>query len=190
MQLISEQEARALKRTRYFTGEPCKWGHIAERRVSDRHCCECEKVRNRSSNMTPEQRERNRFRNRAENMTAEALEKRRARDRERYHADPERARREWQAWVESNRSQWNATVAKDKAAKVQATPEWADRAAIEAVYAEAERLTQETGIPHHVDHIVPLRSKRVCGLHVACNLRAIPAAENCIKSNRHWPDMP
>lgn len=48
----------------------------------------------------------------------------------------------------------------------------------------AERLTRETGIPHQVDHIVPLQSKIVCGLHVEHNLRVITATENARKKNK------
>lgn len=65
-----------------------------------------------------------------------------------------------------------------------ATPVWADLGAILRVYDEAK----SNGLT--VDHIVPLRSSLVCGLHCPDNLRAIPLSENASKGNRHWPDMP
>lgn len=74
--------------------------------------------------------------------------------------------------------------------KRSATPAWACHDAILALYREAAECTKRTGIPHHVDHIVPLQSKLVCGLHVACNLRVLTRAANQEKSNRWWPDMP
>jgi hypothetical protein len=70
-----------------------------------------------------------------------------------------------------------------------ATPSWADLAAISEFYAEARRLTRETGKLHVVDHIVPKIGKTVCGLHVACNLRVIHWRENAIKGAWTWPDM-
>jgi hypothetical protein len=52
------------------------------------------------------------------------------------------------------------------------------------VYKERDRLTEETGTQHHVDHIIPLQNRFVCGLHVEHNLRAIPWMVNIQKSNK------
>ena len=57
-------------------------------------------------------------------------------------------------------------------------PSWVDRDAIAAAYQEARRKTRETGVLHHVDHIVPIHGKVVSGLHVPANLQVITAREN------------
>jgi 5-methylcytosine-specific restriction endonuclease McrA len=59
---------------------------------------------------------------------------------------------------------------------------------IAAVYAEAKRLTEETGIPHHVDHIIPLQGRDVSGLHVPWNLQVITGSDNSRKGNRLYLD--
>lgn len=70
-----------------------------------------------------------------------------------------------------------------------ATPAWADLAKIREIYKVAAKLTESTGVPYHVDHQVPLTSKKVCGLHVEYNLRVVPAEVNLKKHNKHWPYM-
>jgi len=84
----------------------------------------------------------------------------------------------------------NANTAKRFASKMRAMPAWANQFFIEEAYDLARRREAATGIEWHVDHIVPLRSAVVCGLHVENNLRVIPATSNMAKGNRHWPDMP
>lgn len=71
-----------------------------------------------------------------------------------------------------------------RASRLRATPSWADKTLILEFYERARRLTLETGVRHEVDHIVPLISDLVCGLHTQANLRVITAAENSSKKNR------
>lgn len=81
-------------------------------------------------------------------------------------------------------------MAKRRATKRNATPAWAKQEAMLALYVEAVRLTTETGIVYHVDHIVPLQSKLVCGLHWEGNMRVLAKADNLKKHNSTWPDCP
>lgn len=66
-----------------------------------------------------------------------------------------------------------------------ATPPWIDKNYIEdmkQIYASAGQ--------NEVDHVVPLSSPIVCGLHVPWNLQHLPPKTNGIKSNHMWPGHP
>lgn len=99
----------------------------------------------------------------------------------------DRVRETKRCWNRKNSDKVRASVMLRITQKKNATPPWADQAAIKAIYAEAVRLEQKTGIRHHVDHIYPLTSPYVCGLHVAENLQILPGPENLSKGNRTWP---
>lgn len=83
-----------------------------------------------------------------------------------------------------NPSKFAARAAARRARQLRATPPWADRTRIAAVYAECRRVSLTTGIVHNVDHIYPLRGKDVCGLHVHENLQIITESANLSKGNR------
>lgn len=46
-----------------------------------------------------------------------------------------------------------------------------------------------TGIEWHVDHIIPLQSKQVCGLHIWSNLQVIPKQINLRKGNKFTQEV-
>ena len=73
---------------------------------------------------------------------------------------------------------------------IRPVPAWANRFYIAEAYRLARIRTAATGIKHVVDHIVPLQSPLVCGLHVEANLQVIPESINASKGNRWWKDMP
>lgn len=77
-----------------------------------------------------------------------------------------------------------------RAMKLIATPGWASEKVMLEIYRKAQEISEKTGSVHHVDHVVPLKSKLVCGLHCEANLDIIPGSENQSKLNRYWPDMP
>lgn len=88
------------------------------------------------------------------------------------------------AWREDNHPRKAASRAKQRAIQLSTTPAWADLEMIRSVYEDAARLTEETGIRHEVDHIVPLNSEVVSGLHVEFNLQVITRSQNRSKANK------
>ena len=100
MEIISRQEAQAKGLKRYFTGEPCKNGHVAERQTSNSTCMECARFKDKKRNGTPKRKASHTA---SRNRNIETM---RARDRAR-GKQPERmaANRDWK---EKNREQHNA----------------------------------------------------------------------------------
>lgn len=72
-----------------------------------------------------------------------------------------------------------AKTAKYRAAKIGATPKWANQKEISKIYKDCPK-------GYHVDHIIPLKGDKVCGLHISENLQYLSEEENLKKSNK-WP---
>lgn len=85
----------------------------------------------------------------------------------------------------ANPGLWASYCAKRRALKRRAIPSWANFERIDALYVLAS-----SAVGYEVDHIVPLNSALVCGLHCEANLQVISKIENRLKHNRWWPDMP
>lgn len=128
----------------------------------------------------------------------------RAKQREYREANKEQVRAVNQLWMQANKDRLQAyhseyrehnkarkyvSNAQRRAQEKRATPAWADPFEMECVY-KLRMAYQAIGLDVHVDHIVPLNGKTVCGLHTPDNLRIISAEENLRKNRYHWPDMP
>lgn len=68
-----------------------------------------------------------------------------------------------------------------------AKPSWLTKENLEEIeyfYWLALDLKISTGLEYHVDHIIPLRGKTVCGLHVPWNLQILSREDNLKKGNK------
>lgn len=192
-ELIAAAKARGEKR--YFTGQPCRNGHIAPRLISTGNCVACGPERDRRFRehrpdyfQAPKVKKRN----------ARNAARRRARDPQKFRAEamewsrknPEAARQKAARWRRRNPHTVNSHTALRRTRKLCALPKWANAKAIRSIYQEAIRRSKDEGVSYHVDHSVPLKNKLVCGLHCEANLQVLPAIENLRKRNIRWPDMP
>lgn len=101
------------------------------------------------------------------------------------HAEEIKARQ--RLWSKQNRGIANSLSRKYKNKKRNATPNWLTKRhlfVMQCFYKVAAMYTAEGLDVWHVDHIVPIRGKDVCGLHVPWNLRVVTASENLKKSNK------
>lgn len=208
--MMGAHTLKFMSAAKFLSGKPCKRGHTGYRLVSSRACCECAKEKNaqryetdgarilesvrayRSAN--PEKARQSRIESDARNR-----ELIRQRDRERFVGErrekslarlakaasaqsPEKKRARVAAWAKANPGKCTAASARRRAGLMQRTPSWADHDLMNSIY-ELARIYREFGHEVEVDHAVPLRGRRVSGLHVHDNLQIINSLANKSKCN-------
>lgn len=200
MEVISREAAKAAGLKFFFTGKPCKNGHAVGRYVSTGKCTDCRSAVKKTY-----------YRNNTEKVLSAAKvykagnphkvyryynpEQRAAyylANRDRIlewtrNRDPQIARDRVKKWRKDNPGKVAAQKRARELAKTGATPKWLTKehkAQIATIYLQAQILTEATGVPYHVDHIIPINGENVCGLHVPWNLRVLKGEENLKKSNK------
>ena len=161
--MISDrQKAKQNGLKHYFTGLPCKNGHIDKRQVSDGTCMACSR----------EKEAKWKSLNRGKYLERKAISNEKRKNKNKCYE------KEWRI---NNQEKRNAIEAKRRSAKLQRIPSWADKQEISMWYEAAEILSRG-GVSFHVDHIVPLQGKEVCGFHSQDNLQILPWYKNLQKS--------
>ena len=155
-----------------------------DRSTKDGHCYHCKACLSARAvawaKAHPDKRAEHRKRWRDNNLElAREIEKRS------YEDNREQRLQSKREYAAANRPRYVHYTQKRKIAQGRATPNWADHAAIIQIYEQCAAATKETGVMHHVDHIVPLQGRDVCGFHVQNNLQILPADVNRRKANKH-----
>lgn len=179
----SRKAALAVGATQYFTGTPCKNGHVAHRRARTGECLTCR------AEYLAAWRTANPAQVAQHNRTQYTKHGAKIADgvREYYAANREVVTARQRAYQRNNLHVYAAIKARRKAAELRRTPAWLtedDLWMISQAYEIAAVRTKMFGFSWHVDHVLPLQGKTVSGLHTPLNLQVIPGVDNVRKGNR------
>jgi hypothetical protein len=183
----TRKEAQKLGIKYYFTGQPCIRGHIAPRKTKG-SCLECMKedwvIDNKKRSEKPKSEASKAAGRRYYEKNKEAV-------KARANARPkEEITKHKQKHKQNNPEYYKSLTNVRRRRNRSASPPWLTKEhklAMRKLYLQAMELTKITGERYVVDHIVPLISDVVCGLHVPWNLRVITQDENLRKSNKLDP---
>lgn len=170
--------ARKVGAKQYYTGKPCRTGHLSPRMTVSGNCVECQREYMRKRYAENPARTKEQARQWVENNKDHDARLRRLRKRTpRYRAFASN-------WRRNNKGATAARVRARQLRTLKAMPPWVNKAVMVAIYEQAQRLSNLIGMKYSVDHIVPITHTEVCGLHVPWNLQIIPAWQNSSKSNK------
>lgn len=130
----------------------------------------------------------NKYKNKNKENYKRNSEKIRNRRKSYYGENTEKELTRNKKYAKLNKAKCNAIKVRYYTSKLNATPNWSELEKIEVLYEKCKWLESLTGLKYHVDHIVPLQGKNVCGLHVWENLQILEDSLNCSKRNKFNED--
>ena len=180
----TRKEAQQTGSEYYFTGKPCKREHTAIRKTKGA-CIECLREDWAADNAKRSERPKSEA---AKAAGQRYYERNKAAIIARAQARPNVEKIAWKKkHTDSNPDYYRTLTSLRKRRHRNATPTWLSakqKNEIRQLYQIAITMSKTTGERYVVDHIVPLISDEVCGLHVPWNLRVITQEENLHKSNK------
>ena len=144
----------------YYTGKPCKHGHIGPRFTTGRKCKECAYIRNRK-------------RTTEENYWTDYG------DEEYKKRKREYAKKHYLTYAHKK-----AFANRRRLIKLARVATRAGAEKIRRMTLESQIRTLDTGIKYEIDHIIPIVHDKVCGLHVPANVQILTKKQNRAKASR------
>lgn len=152
----SNRKEALIARTTYYEGRSCRKCSKTKRYTANSSCVDC-------------------FNTRRAELRLLNIESERKRERESYHKHSHK--RKAYSKLPEVRAVKTCRQRTRNATKLNATPKWSNLGEVALIYKHCPK-------GYHVDHIIPLKSKVVCGLHVPSNLAIISEFENLSKGNK------
>lgn len=180
MEIVTLSKARQLNLKHYYTGNPCKRGHVSRRITSSRACETCSKDKSSSINKKYYLNNKTRIIEKVRKYYKKNKDKVTTRNRQYYKENKEVLKAKVKDYQRKNKGKVNARVARRKAQKLKASVTWANKKILQQIYISCPE-------GYHVDHIIPLIHPLICGLHVESNLQYLTKSENSSKGNTFVP---
>lgn len=177
---LKRREAIQLGLSSYFTGKPCRRGHVAERKTKSGNCVSCQ------DDDRLLYKEWQKHANQLWRLKNPEYNKIKLKEWRLRHPDKKKLYNK--KWKSNHPEACRGYCAKRRAMLLNRSPNWlseTDKQEISLFYKKARNFELITGIPHEVDHIVPLNGEHVSGLHVPWNLQILTKSNNRKKSNRY-----
>lgn len=207
MNTSERKQAKIAGLPRYFTGKPCLRGHISERYTASGICIQCQTEKRRREGEKPVDNSRKIAKSLGHKKYKSKSPCVKGHDSLRYTgsggcvecAKEKHKRHRYKeikggvfferrkAYRNKNRGLYVYLCQSRRKKTKLATPKWLTKTHIsemKKIYIKCGKLNSVEKNSHHVDHIIPINGKNVCGLHVPWNLQILTKAENLSKNNK------